>query len=503
VASPPLTLPRPSARRRAAVLQGTIAAAAAAALAAGLSGAAPVELVAAPVLVAAVTLAATRLLLGWTTLLSLVVVVIIFIPIRRYSLPGALPFELEPYRLLVALVMAGWGLSLLADRRVHLRRTGLEGPLVLFGFGVLGSLAVNAGRISELDVQTDVVKGVMFFASFFLVLALVVSVVRTSGAMDALVQVLVVGGSVLAVLALYEARTGYNLFDHLHQWLPGLELQELPEVPGRGARLRVYSSAQHPIALGAAFAMLLPLSIYLAQTRRRRHWWLCLGLLAVGAVSTVSRTSIVMLLVVALIFLWLRPRETRRLWPALVLVPVLAHLALPGAIGSLHDAFFPTGGLVEEQSALPGYRGSGRIADLGPSLAEWRRQPFLGQGFGTRVTDVGRENARILDNQWLGSLLEMGLVGVVALAWLFLRAVRRFGRMAKVDSSPDGWLLAAVTAAVAAYAISMFTYDAFSFVQVTFLLFILLGLGAGTHARLAAPEPPPARAPVPAPSLRS
>jgi hypothetical protein len=43
-------------------------------------------------------------------------------------------------------------------------------------------------------------------------------------------------------------------------------------------------------------------------------------------------------------------------------------------------------------------------------------------------------------------------------------------------------LLVGLAASVAAYAVGMFLYDAFSFIQVTFLLFILLGLGAAVLA---------------------
>src|SRR5687767_15777608 len=44
----------------------------------------------------------------WETILVVLVLVILFIPIRRYTMPGDLPFQLEPYRVLVALVLAGW-----------------------------------------------------------------------------------------------------------------------------------------------------------------------------------------------------------------------------------------------------------------------------------------------------------------------------------------------------------------------------------------------------------
>src|SRR4051794_24958976 len=41
-------------------------------------------------------------LLAWPSLTVGLVLVILFIPIRRYTIPGNLPFQLEPYRLLVA-----------------------------------------------------------------------------------------------------------------------------------------------------------------------------------------------------------------------------------------------------------------------------------------------------------------------------------------------------------------------------------------------------------------
>jgi hypothetical protein len=58
-----------------------------------------------------------------------------------------------------------------------------------------------------------------------------------------------------------------------------------------------------------------------------------------------------------------------------------------------------------------------------------------------------------------------------------VRAIKRFGRAAKADGSARGWLFVGLAAAVTGYAISMATYDAFAFIQVSFLLFLLLGFG--------------------------
>jgi hypothetical protein len=102
----------------------------------------------------------------------------------------------------------------------------------------------------------------------------------------------------------------------------------------------------------------------------------------------------------------------------------------------------------------------------------------------------------ILDNQWLGTLLETGLVGVLAWIWLFRRFLKKVNAEARRDQSDRGWLLTALSASVLAYALAMLTYDAWSFIQVTWLLFILLGIGSVVLqqedlAPAPAPEPLP------------
>ena len=68
----------------------------------------PVQQVAPIVALTAVVAVAYRTLLAWQTLLALTILVVLAIPIRRYTMPGNLPFELEPYRVLVILVAAAW-----------------------------------------------------------------------------------------------------------------------------------------------------------------------------------------------------------------------------------------------------------------------------------------------------------------------------------------------------------------------------------------------------------
>jgi hypothetical protein len=65
--------------------------------------------------------------------------------------------------------------------------------------------------------------------------------------------------------------------------------------------------------------------------------------------------------------------------------------------------------------------------------------------------------------------------------------VRRFGREAKKDDSARGWLLISLAAGICAFGVGMFTYDAFAFIQVTFLLFIFVGLGSALLAERPTP----------------
>jgi polysaccharide biosynthesis protein PslJ len=429
------------------------------------------------VAVTAVAAVGYRTLLRWDALLMGLVLVILLIPIR-YQLPGELPFDLEPYRLVVALVLVAWLTSLLIDPRVRLRKTPLDWPLALVICAVFASVVSNPARVNA--TSTHAIKSLTFFASFVLLYFFVTSVISSRSHVTMLIKTMVGGGLVLGLSALVERRTGYNIFNHLADVIPFLQFEgELVSL--RGVRLRVFASAQHPIALGALFVVLTPLAFYLAQVTGKRRWWIVQLVFVLGAFATASRTAVLMMLAVALVFLWLRPRQTVRLWPLIVPALVVTHLALPGALGTLRSTFLPEGGLVAEQSrVIQGNEllADGRVADIRPTLKELSANPLFGIGFGTRIVGFDNEfnNARILDNQWLATLLEIGLVGMLAWLWAVFRAIRRLARVAKRDTSPEGWLYVSLAASLGAFAVGMFTFDAFGFIQITFIFFVLLAL---------------------------
>jgi O-antigen ligase len=435
--------------------------------------------------------------IDWRWVVSAILVVILFVPMRRYVLPVNLPFELEPYRILVALVLLLWAASLLAQPDMALRRSGLDGPMLLFAFALVASDLANPGRAAE--YQSLVIRGLTLALSVIIVFYFVVSVVRTFSQVLTIVKLLVVGTTVLSVLALIESRTGWSPFDHFHQYFPFLQEAGAITDDTRAGYIRALGSAEHPIALGALFALAAPLALYLAL-RFGRGWWISLVIVMGGTIATVSRTAAIMLFVASLVTLALRFRETWRFAPLLLPMVVLVHFAAPGTLGALKYAFMPPGGLVAEQSNDEYVVGSGRLADVGPSLDLFREKPILGYGYGTLKVDGPDANARILDNQWLSSLLNIGLVGVFSLVWLFTRFLRGVTRRARHERTPDGWLLVALTASVAGFAVCMFTFDAFAFTQVTLVFFMLLALGSSLVLApdpIFAPESEPRAAPSP------
>lgn len=448
---------------------------------------------------------AHRFLLRWDVLIAILVLVVLLIPIKRYEFGVSLPFDLEPYRVYLALLIGLWLGALLADPRVSMRSSLLDAPLALIYLAVVGSVVVNPDNITRLDVirsfvgtkaadvirdatripyadvSATVAKALLFLSSVFLAYYLIVSLVRTPQAILRVVRVLVLGSAGVAVSAIVERRTGYNVFDHLQGVVPLLSFEGGLEEAGiaRGGRLRVYASAQHPIALAALFVMVLPLSVYLARRSKQALWIATSAALALGALATVSRTSVTMLAAVGVVFLVLRRAALKRV--ALLALPVLivVHLALPGTIGSLRQAFFPSEGLVTDQSEFGGRLSSER---LDPQFEIIKQQPALGQGYGTRITSGPGQNARVLDNQWLSTAVETGLLGLAAWIWLFVRFVRRAGGEARRDLGDRGWLLTCLTASVVAYAVGMLTFDSLSFIQAMFVFFVILALGSAVIA---------------------
>ena len=231
--------------------------------------------IAAVALALAIAVTTVRAIESWPVLVTGLLLVIFLIPIKRYKLPGSLPFDVEPYRLMVMGLTLLWIAALLVDRRVRLRRTMLDVPLLVLLLSVLASVSANTGYLYGLGVTTDVIKAVSFFTSFLLVCFVLLTVVTERAHIERVIRVIVVLAALVSATGVVEFHTGFNPFNHLSQVVPILHYEGDLDLASltRSDRLRVYASAQHPIALAGALAMILPLALYLAQSTQRRIWW--------------------------------------------------------------------------------------------------------------------------------------------------------------------------------------------------------------------------------------
>ena len=92
---------------------------------------------------------------------------------------------------------------------------------------------------------------------------LVASGVRSRADVERCVKAIVLGGAVVAFCAIVETRTGYNVFNHMRTVFPFLQDTGERASEVRNGALRAEASAQHPIALGVALSLCLPLSLAL------------------------------------------------------------------------------------------------------------------------------------------------------------------------------------------------------------------------------------------------
>jgi polysaccharide biosynthesis protein PslJ len=436
----------------------------------------------------------------WANALAALFLVFWLIPMKTYGLPVNLPFQLEPYRLFLLFLFVAWIGALLVGK-TGVSAAGLGGPIAVLFFTAIASLLLNYRELARLGgAETEAIKPLTFFMGFLFVYMLVASTTRDLNAIDRLVRTLVAGGTIVAIASIYEASTTYNVFDHLNEWFPFLEKQERDLDSARGGRLRVFGSSQHPIALGVALVMMIPLAVYLAERARtvwRSRAWLAAGLaLAVGSFGTISRTIVVMGIVSMLAWLVLRRSQIQRFWPLLLALPVLVHFVAPGAMGAIWKAFFPKEGLVSSLGGREGATGSGRFSDYGAARALWEESPVVGNGPGSlayvpvEAEERMREGLQVVtsasnlifDNQYLTMLVEYGIVGVVALAWLSFAVVLKLGAAGKNDHSPAGDLMALCAISCAGFAASMFLYDAIAFIQVTLVFFVIAALGMRARA---------------------
>lgn len=280
----------------------------------------------------------------------------------------------------------------------------------------------------------------------------------------------------LTALAAIAATVGllqfYNIDLAPYFRLPGLTYNDglagLGQRGGPGFN-RVYGTQAHYIEFGVVLAMVLPLAIHGALSAYSRgsstKVWIPVALIAAAIPLSISRAASLGLVTGFLFLSIVWPRSLRFKMLGAAGFGVLAfHLVTPGVLGTIKSAFL-------NFSNDPSI--TARIDDYAATDSLIADRPWFGRGPGTYVPEL----YRVLDNQFLWSVLEVGYVGAVALAGVFLGAVamgRHIRKWAADDI--DAHLGQALAASALVAFVASFTFDSLYFPTFAGMVFTVLGV---------------------------
>jgi O-antigen ligase len=385
-----------------------------------------------------------------------------------------------PSNLVGIILFALWLFGALSGGARSSRRQPAHVVVAVFLLVILFTYAAGFARgmySDELNSANRLVIETVGLSGIALVAA---DAIPTRARLNVLLQRIVYGAAFMALVGDLESLTRINLATRIQ--VPGLRVNNhligLAE-RGSGGFSRVAGTASHYIEFGVVLAMLLPLAIHFAifaPTRGRRQFnWLLVILMGVGVPFAISRSAAaglgISLVVLACCWTW-RARLNALVAGAICAVGM--KVAKPGLLGTIKALF-------ANVSSDPSI--SGRTTDYGPSFAYIRERPWFGRGAGTFLPS----RYRLLDNQYLLTTLESGIVGLAALILLFLGGAAIAHRVAKFSPDPEtrhlGYALLAIF--VCGFFTS-FTFDSLSFPIFTIVLFLGLGV-AGALWRLDRP----------------
>lgn len=297
-------------------------------------------------------------------------------------------------------------------------------------------------------------------------------------------RALVWGGSVCGVVAAIQFWVGTDLAVYLRM-LPGFALNaDNVGVSSRAALNRVTGTAIHPIELGVVAGMLLPLAIYLAlYDRDKPEWrrWLPVVLTGLAIPASVSRSAIVAIALAVGLFVILLPARQRVFAIAFGGVAVVGvFMAAPGLISTLTSFFTAGKSDLSVASRVDDYPTVERLVS---------EAPWFGRGGGAFLPENALE---ILDNQYLKSAVELGLVGLVVLFALYFLYPAITAALARRSTEHPELrdLAAALLGSAAAGVACSFTFDSLSFPMFVGVHALVVGL-IGTCWRLGHAEDRP------------
>ena len=333
---------------------------------------------------------------------------------------------------------------------------------------------INATEVNTADI------GWLSFAGWMGAMLLAHDGIRDLTRLHALIRRVAVLGGFLAGLGIVQFVTGMALVDLIQ--IPGLVNNTVPlGVAERAGFNRPSGTAVHAIEFSVVVTMILPLALVNARIEDGRgtvRRWLPVVLMVAAVPIAISRSAIVGALIGLVVILpALPPSQRKLLVGGSAVAAVATFVSVPGLLGSVAGLFTGISADGSAQSRTNSYQ------------LVWEyftRHPFFGRGFSTFLPAH-----RILDNQYLGMLMDVGLVGLIAFLALILAGIGCAIAARRRSTVPrERELGQALFASISVGAVGFALFDGLSFPMTAGLLFLVIGL-AGALNRLVVAEPAP------------
>ncbi|MVU77312.1 oligosaccharide flippase family protein [Nocardia sp. ET3-3] len=399
----------------------------------------------------------------WT--LAVLCVLIPILP--AYVVPGGpLKSNGAPAKILAVVLFGLVVLGFLAGRRERGERRFNPGVAVILAyfFTWLGIWGLGRLHIDDPLLEAAKNRAIIALVANIGVALYVFSRIKTARDRDFVLGALLIGLSFECAVGLLQGITSIDLRFLFKP--PGfiVNAEDLTLTERIGAK-RVIGTAQHAIEFSVLAVAAVPLGIYFARNARRTGVRVlaalgaCLGLAAMPA--AVSRSGVISLAVALLIYMFYF--RVRTIVTALVVL-ALAIGAYIVVFPTVVDALWRTiTGSADDPSIKH------RTEDYAGVSQIFHDHPLFGLGLGGQP--------HLLDNEWLQTVVQGGLVGIIAMIALSGGTIFGISASLRAARTPrereQGYMIGAVAAAIL---VSSTTFDLFYYQQATLIFFAVFAL---------------------------
>ncbi len=304
--------------------------------------------------------------------------------------------------LLLFMLLLAWPIQMALRGRLTYRLTPVDVPILLF-------LAVVVFLFLVRSPQPGVaLEGARVYVEYMLWFFVASNLLLNKRQARLLVNLLVALGTLIALHGVYQYIIGVEIPS---TWLDAAE---------GGVRTRVFSILSSPNVLGSFLVLLIPVTVsqlLSAVTRLQRYYYTaCLVPMALSLIFTYSRGAWLAMagafVVYGLIYNW---RILLGLGAFIYAAPKL----IPGISSRISYMLSP--------AYLLSSAKAGRVARWGKAIEKLQNNPLFGEGFGRyggAVADRYIPSSNYVDNFYLKTAAESGIIGLAAFVWLLVSGMR-------------------------------------------------------------------------------